>query len=226
MPTHTHTHTHTYMYAYMYIHVLTYISSRDVPWLHAVASVRRRSIVSTMTSASRGTGGASCGRSWTNRSGKRPYWATSESTSTCYTVARPSSFSSRERWSGTRPGCSASLITSTSSTTRRPPTATTAHTYCGGLSRRVGVDVVYRFCGDDQLNIVRMRYYVYICLSFYILIYIDLGPPVPLGASGDEKSPSVSVTGDPAGSMPADTHLFQVFFGSTSLRPLVVSVAV
>ena len=36
---------------------------------------------------------------------------------------------------------------------------------------------------------------------------LDLGQPVPLGASGDEKSP-VSVTGDPAGSMPADTHLF------------------
>ena len=30
----------------------------------------------------------------------------------------------------------------------------------------------------------------------------------PLGASGDEKPPSITVTGDPAGSMPADTHLF------------------
>ena len=38
--------------------------------------------------------------------------------------------------------------------------------------------------------------------------YLDLGPPVPLGASGDEKPPSITVTGDPAGSMPADTHLF------------------
>ena len=38
--------------------------------------------------------------------------------------------------------------------------------------------------------------------------YLDLGPSVPLGASGDEKSPSITVTGDPAGSMPADTHLF------------------
>ena len=43
----------------------------------------------------------------------------------------------------------------------------------------------------------------------------------PLGASGDEKSPSVSVTVDPAGSIPADTHLFRsslnvlryIFFG-------------
>ena len=35
-----------------------------------------------------------------------------------------------------------------------------------------------------------------------------LGPPVPLGASGDEKPPSITVTGDPAGPMPADTHLF------------------
>ena len=86
---------------------------------------------------------------------------------------------------------------------------------------------MYRFCGDDQLNIVRMLYYVYICLSFHILIYIDLGPlSVPLGASDDEQSPSLTVGGDPAGSMPADTHLFQVFFGSTSLRLLVVSVAV
>ena len=40
------------------------------------------------------------------------------------------------------------------------------------------------------------------------LTYLDLGPPVPLGASGDEKPPSITVTGDPAGSMPADTHLF------------------
>ena len=49
-----------------------------------------------------------------------------------------------------------------------------------------------------------------------------LGPPVPLGASGDEKSPSLTVTDDPAGSMPADTHLFQVFFETASpclLRP-------
>ena len=39
-----------------------------------------------------------------------------------------------------------------------------------------------------------------------------LGLPVPLGASGDEKSPSITVTGDPAGPMPADTHLLEVFF--------------
>ncbi len=38
--------------------------------------------------------------------------------------------------------------------------------------------------------------------------YLELGPPVPLGASGDEKPPSVTVTGDPGGSMPADIHLF------------------
>ena len=42
----------------------------------------------------------------------------------------------------------------------------------------------------------------------YEVTYLDLGPPVPLGASGDEKPPSITVTGDPAGSMPADTHLF------------------
>ena len=44
------------------------------------------------------------------------------------------------------------------------------------------------------------------------MTYLDLGPPVPLGASGDEKLPSLTVIGDPAGSMPANTHLFEVFF--------------
>ena len=46
--------------------------------------------------------------------------------------------------------------------------------------------------------------------------YLDLGPNVPLRASGDEKSLSFTVTGDPAGSMPADTDTFQVFFESAS----------
>ena len=45
-------------------------------------------------------------------------------------------------------------------------------------------------------------------LSISDITYLDLGPPVPQGASGDEKPPSITVTGDPAGSMPADTHLF------------------
>ena len=50
----------------------------------------------------------------------------------------------------------------------------------------------------------------------FILTIISLrAQPVLLGASGDEKSPSLVVTGDPAGSKPADTHLFQVFFEST-----------
>ena len=31
-----------------------------------------------------------------------------------------------------------------------------------------------------------------------ILTYLDLDPPVPLGAWSDDKSPSVSVTGDPS----------------------------
>ena len=39
-------------------------------------------------------------------------------------------------------------------------------------------------------------------------VVAPLGSPVPLGASGDEKPPSITVTGDPAGSMPSDTHLF------------------
>ena len=49
-----------------------------------------------------------------------------------------------------------------------------------------------------------------------LLAYLYLCPPVHLGASGDEKSPSVMATGDPASSMPANTHLIQVFFESTS----------
>ena len=44
------------------------------------------------------------------------------------------------------------------------------------------------------------------------LTYLDLGPPVPLGALGDEKPPSITVTVDTTGSMPADTHIFKVFF--------------
>ena len=58
--------------------------------------------------------------------------------------------------------------------------------------------------------------------DFWSFTFLDLGPPVPLGASGDEKPPSITVTGDPVGSMPADTHLFQVFFEGASpclLRP-------
>ena len=52
--------------------------------------------------------------------------------------------------------------------------------------------------------------------SIVVASYIDLGLPVPLGPSGDEKSPSVMVTGDPVGSMPTDTHLFRVFFECAS----------
>ena len=58
---------------------------------------------------------------------------------------------------------------------------------------------------------------------------LDFGQPVPLGASGDEKPPSITVTADPAGSMPANTHLSQVFFESGSpclLRPPPLSSVV
>ena len=50
------------------------------------------------------------------------------------------------------------------------------------------------------------------------LLYLDLGMSVPLGASGDEKPPSSTVTGDPSGSMPAGTHLFQDFIECTSAQ--------
>ena len=62
--------------------------------------------------------------------------------------------------------------------------------------------------------------------------YLDLVPPVPLIASGDKMFPFDSATGDPAGSMPADSHLFQIFFecrGSTPpclFRPSTLSSAV
>ena len=49
------------------------------------------------------------------------------------------------------------------------------------------------------------------------------------GASRDEKSPPLTVTGEPAGSMPANTHLFKVFFEGASpcfLRPPPLSFAV
>ena len=49
--------------------------------------------------------------------------------------------------------------------------------------------------------------------------YLELCPPVPLGTSGDEKSPSL--TSDPAGSKPANTHLFQVFFEGASPSLLI-----
>ena len=64
---------------------------------------------------------------------------------------------------------------------------------------------------------VTILLYCHHCLSSmsaktYLLTYLDLDPTVHLGTSGDEKSPFLTVTGDPAGSMPADTHLFQVLF--------------
>ena len=52
--------------------------------------------------------------------------------------------------------------------------------------------------------------------------YLDVGPPVPLGASDDEKSRTIPAADDPAGSRPADTHLCllrypcYVFFGFPS----------
>ena len=45
--------------------------------------------------------------------------------------------------------------------------------------------------------------------SLPLMTYLALDLPVPLRALGDEKSPTFMVTGDPAGSMPANTHLFQ-----------------
>ena len=65
-----------------------------------------------------------------------------------------------------------------------------------------GVCIVSNDTGDG----VRIISNASVCQK--TMTYLDLGPPVPLGASGDEKSPSLTVTGDPAGSMPADTHLY------------------
>ena len=52
--------------------------------------------------------------------------------------------------------------------------------------------------------------------TFKFLLRLRCACPLGLGASGDKKSPSVSITGDHAGYMPADTHLFQVFIECTS----------
>ena len=64
------------------------------------------------------------------------------------------------------------------------------------------------------------QFYVVISsVTSYLLIPRSAGP---LRASGDENSPSVSVAGDPAGSIPAASNLFQVFCESSSpclLRP-------
>ena len=49
--------------------------------------------------------------------------------------------------------------------------------------------------------------------------YLDLGTTVPLGASGDENSPSVMVTGDHAGSMPSLPGLLLMYFAKCLLRP-------
>ena len=57
-------------------------------------------------------------------------------------------------------------------------------------------------------NVVLYILRLILLLKEILIFTLDLGPPVPLGASGDEKPPSITVTGDPAGSMPADTHLF------------------
>ena len=48
-----------------------------------------------------------------------------------------------------------------------------------------------------------------------LLAYSYLVLTVTRRAMGDDKSPSVSVAGETAGSMPADTHLFQVFLECT-----------
>ena len=63
--------------------------------------------------------------------------------------------------------------------------------------------------------LVELQHDGYLCLiSELNLTNLDLGPPAPLGALFDEESRSITVTGDPTGSMRADsdTHIFQVFF--------------
>ena len=56
-------------------------------------------------------------------------------------------------------------------------------------------------------------------LKHGMLVIVVLDPPVPLAAS-------VSVTGDPAGSMPADIHLCQVFVALNVVRYAFFSLSV
>ena len=67
---------------------------------------------------------------------------------------------------------------------------------------------------------------LYASMKCFLGPYLDLGLPVPPGASGDEKPPSIMVTGDPTGSMPADTHLFFECTSPCLLRPPPLSSAV
>ena len=67
------------------------------------------------------------------------------------------------------------------------------------------------------------------CLVLEAIAFWKVLLSVPLGASGDEKSPSITVAGDPVGTMPADTRLFEVLFeGATPclLWPPPLSTAV
>ena len=70
-------------------------------------------------------------------------------------------------------------------------------------------------CGENvfQCHKCRSVSYNWLYIILYVkLTYLDLDPPVPLGTSGDETSPSLTIT---AGCIPADTHLFHVFFECT-----------
>ena len=73
--------------------------------------------------------------------------------------------------------------------------------------RRLGTLNINRLCGR-YTSIRERKIIMEYTTMHHALTYLDLGPPVPLRASGDEKPPSITVTGDPSGSMPADTHLF------------------
>ena len=59
-------------------------------------------------------------------------------------------------------------------------------------------------------------------LHMCVMTYLDLGPPVSLGASGDENSQSLTDTGDPAGSMSASIFPgLSMYFAMSSSASIV-----
>jgi len=56
-----------------------------------------------------------------------------------------------------------------------------------------------------RTSLVRARYDEF-SANFRLLTYLDLGPPVPAGTLGDERSPFPAVTGNRLGLLPADIH--------------------
>ena len=75
--------------------------------------------------------------------------------------------------------------------------------------------------GNDPLLRFFYGYSLILEGKYITYTYLDLVLPVALGATGDEKSPFVYVTGDPACFMHADTHFFHDVFLECALPCLL-----